>query len=87
MKCFRLLLDIKVLAKNIGLYIFLPTFIMYFVCIIILYRKEYYLLKLNIDEIINAKITVNFVVGKSEEEIFLSTFKNKNIILVANIIY
>ena len=70
MKCFNLLLDRKGIVKNIGLYVFLPTFIMYFICIIIFYKKEYILLRKNINAIIKAKIKLKVILDHEDQEIF-----------------
>ena len=48
MKCYKLLLDTKGLIKNIGVYIFLPTLISFFICLILFFRMEYDLLKKNV---------------------------------------
>ena len=84
MKCFNLLLDRKGIVKNIGLYIFLPAFIMYFICLIIFYKKEYNLVKMNIDEIIKAKVSLKYILENKDngkyEVTFYDMIKSKGIL-------
>ena len=61
MKCYFLLSDTKSLAKNIGIYIYLPAFISYFICMILFYRLEYSLVKANLNEIVTAKINLKYL--------------------------
>ena len=55
MKCYNLLLDLKKLRNNLGFYLFIPAFIMYFVCLIIFYLKDIKLLKKQLDDIVSVK--------------------------------
>ena len=86
MKCFNLLFDKNSIAKNIGLYIFFQTFIMYIICIIIFYKKEYLLIKISIEEIIKAKIKFKFLIEHGNKEgyygdlTFLKSFLSKSIL-------
>ena len=86
MKCYNLLLDKKGIVKNIGIYIFLPTFIMYFICIIIFFRKEYMMVKNNITEIVEAKINLKILneSGKDDDNngqiAFLDMLKSKGML-------
>ena len=63
MKCFYLIFEKNNnnSKKNIGIYIFIPTFIMYFICIIIFIKKDYFLLKMNIEEIIRVKKILRYL--------------------------
>ena len=64
MKCFNLFFDRKKIVRNIGFYIFFPTLIMYIVCIIIFYVKEYKLVKVQINEIVSAKKNLYYILDK-----------------------
>ena len=55
MKCFFLLFSPKGIIKNIGFYLNIPTIVMYFVCMIIFYTKEFNILKTQIKDIAYAK--------------------------------
>ena len=55
MKCLSLLFSPKGIIKNIGFYLNIPTFVMYFVCMIIFYKKEFNILKTKINDIVYAK--------------------------------
>ena len=78
MKCYRLLLNGDELVSNIGFYIFMPTILMYFICLIIFIAKEYTLIKKQINEIIEAKRLLKKLLekGKILEEIIHSKFEN-----------
>ena len=41
MKCYYLLANTKNLVKNIGVYIYITTFISFFICLILFYKLEY----------------------------------------------
>ena len=71
MKCYKLLLDTKGLIKNIGVYIFLPTLISFFICLILFFRMEYDLLKKNVNEIVEAKEIFKYLLetGKIDENL------------------
>jgi len=71
MKCYKLLLDTKGLIKNIGIYIFLPTLISFFVCLILFCKFEYDLLKKNVNEIVSAKETLKYLLenGKNLDDL------------------
>ena len=55
MKCYNLIIDIKRLKINYGFYLFIPAFIMYFVCLIIFYLRDIKLIKKQLDDIISVK--------------------------------
>ena len=38
LKCYNLITSKEGIIKNIGFYVFLPTFILYFVCIFLFYK-------------------------------------------------
>ena len=78
MKCYRLLLNRDNLTSNIGFYIFMPTIVMYFICLIIFKTKEYALIKKEINDIIEAKRLLKKLLekGKVLEEIIHSKFVN-----------
>ena len=87
MRCYNLLLDKKGIVKNIGIYIFLPTFIMYFICIIIFFRKEYLIIKNDINEIVEAKINLKYIMecekkyGDNDNKlIYLNMLKSKGML-------
>ena len=55
MKCYNLIIDIRRLKINYGFYLFIPAFIMYFVCLIIFYLRDIKLIKKQLDDIISVK--------------------------------
>ena len=55
LKCYKLIISKVGIIKNFGFYLFVPTFIMYFVCIFRFYLKEFGLLKQQINDIVTAK--------------------------------
>ena len=88
MKCYNLFFDQKKIVTNIGFYVFFPTLIMYIVCVIIFYVKEYKLLKNQIDEIVSAKKNLYYLLNKSkaglinkyskyDEPVYLNFLKEK----------
>ena len=72
MKCYFLLLDTKNLVKNIGVYIYLPTFISYFICLILFLKLEYNLVKKNVNDIVNAKETMKYLVESGKFNDYLN---------------
>ena len=62
MKCFNLFFDNKRISKNIGFFIFFPTFVMWFICILIFYIKEYKFVKDQVNEIVTAKIKYKYLI-------------------------
>ena len=62
MKCFDLFFDNKRISKNIGFFIFFPTFVMWFICILIFYIKEYKFVKDQVNEIVTAKIKYKYLI-------------------------
>ena len=93
LKCTNLVFSKKGLSTNIGFYIFIPTIIMYFVCIYIFYKKEYKILNHYIKDILYAKKNQKYIKShyqkklkhklKSErpkiESVFISYLKSRKI--------
>ena len=82
MKCYRLIINIKLLVKNIGFYVFIPTFILYFVCIIIFYKKEFGIIKKDIYDIVEAlkKLKLLLDQGKFGEDLTPINYKKPGIL-------
>ena len=79
MKCISVLMNKTGMGKNIGLYIFFPTLIMYVISIVIFYKKEYMLLKTQLDELIKAKINFQYLIEHGNRElIYLNSLISKN---------
>jgi hypothetical protein len=55
LKCYKLIASKVGILKNFGFYLFVPTFIMYLVCIFRFYLKEFGLLKQQINDIVFAR--------------------------------
>ena len=83
MKCVRLLFSVKGIKKNIGFYTLIPIFLMYFVCIIFFYNKDFKLLKYKINEIIFAKRNSKYFIEKPlkprDKSLFVSFLDKKKI--------
>jgi hypothetical protein len=69
MKCYRLLLNFKDLLHNVGLYVFIPAFILFFVCIFVFYLKDFKKIKQDIYDIVEAMKKLKYILenGKVEE--------------------
>ena len=68
LNCYNLLLSKEGIATNIGFYLFIPTFIVYFICIIWFYKKEYKPIKDSINNIIYAKQNLKYVIMKKKKK-------------------
>ena len=80
LKCMNLLFSKKGIVKNIGFYSFIPTFIMYFVCIFILYIKELKVIKYQINEIVFAKRNIRYVDRKLKKDSYFKMYlENKQV--------
>ena len=55
LKCYKLITSKVGIITNFGFYLFIPTFIMYFVTIFLFYIKEFNLIKKQINDIAYAK--------------------------------
>ena len=55
MICYNLFFSLNIIIMNIGFYFFIPTVVVYFVYIVIFYKKEFHLIKSQIREIAEAK--------------------------------
>ena len=97
MKCYRLLLSIKSLTNNIGFFTYIPSFIMYLICILVFVLKEFNILKQNINDIVDAKIALkklldnaeneDIMVKKYEEPLFLKVLQKKGVEVSKNFYY
>ena len=74
LKCYNLLLTKKGIAINIGFYIFIPNFIMYFVCIVFFYKNEFQIFKNQINDLSYAKNNLKYI----EKKPILKSLNNKN---------
>ena len=72
LRCIQSLFSIEGLKKNIGFYIFIPSFIMYFVCIFIFYKKEFPIIKDQINDLVYAKKNAKYLKNENKN-------KNENI--------
>ena len=81
MKCFKLLFSIIGIKLNIGFYSFIPTVIVYLLCLIIFYAKEFRQLKVQINEIVFAKKLLFYIQIKKgkNDSIFKTYIKEKKI--------
>ena len=66
LNCTNLLFSKRGLIVNIGFYIFIPTFIMYFICAIIFYKKEYDIIFKSINALFYAKNNLKFLKKKNK---------------------
>ena len=98
MKCYRLLLSIKGLTTNIGFFTYIPSFIMYFICLFIVALKGFKMLKQNINDIVDAKIALkklldnintneDLMVKKYEEPLLLKILQKRGIEVPKNLYY
>ena len=95
MICYKLLLSVKGIVKNIGFYCSLPTIVAYFICQIMFYKKDFKLIKALINKIIFAKKNLKYLEGKrikikvkpkkDRTSVFQSFMSKKGINLEANI--
>ena len=69
LKCYKLIISKVGIIKNFGFYLFVPTFIMYFVCIFRFYLKEFGLLKQQINDIVTAKKYQKYLQDKMKGKI------------------
>ena len=69
MKCVNLIIKKEYLITNIGFYSFIPTFICYFVSVIIFYIKEFKSVKGKINRMVEAKKHLEYLKEKKQEVI------------------
>ena len=79
MLCYNLFFSMEIIKMNIGFYCLIPTIIVYFICIVIFYKKDYFLLKTQIKEIVLAKLNSNKLMSFSENTIKYKKRRNKKI--------
>ena len=79
LKCIDLVFSKEGLLKNIGFYLFIPSIIMYFVCIYLFYKKEFDIIKKQIKDLTLAKRVFKYL---ETEPIIkrLKEMKKKNIL-------
>ena len=84
LKCYRLLIILKVLVKNIGFYVYIPTFILYIICLFIFYKKEFEIIKKDIYDIVEAlkKLKLLLDQGKFEDDLMPIDYKHPSILKV-----
>ena len=79
LKCIDLVFSKEGLLKNIGFYLFIPSIIMYFVCIYLFYKKEFDIIKKQIKDLTLAKRIFKYL--ETEPVIKrLKEMKKKNIL-------
>ena len=71
MLCYNLFFSMEIIKMNIGFYCLIPTIVVYFICIVIFYKKDYFLLKTQIKEIVSAKIKKNKLISITKAPIKL----------------
>ena len=80
LKCYKLITSKVGIITNFGFYLFIPTFIMYFVTIFLFYIKEFNLIKKQINDIAYAKNFQKYTSNQNkDEEIRKQKPKNKQI--------
>ena len=82
MKCYKLLLSVKALMKNIGFFAFIPTFILYFVCFITFYARDYFIIKKEIYDIAEALKKLKYLLdGKlGDDDLIEEKYKSPSIL-------
>ena len=82
MKCYRLLLNFKDLLQNVGLYVFMPAFVLFFVCIIIFYLKDFKIIKQDVCDIVEALKKLKYILenGKIGDDLTEGKFKKPSIL-------
>ena len=81
MKCYKLLLNVKALMKNIGFFAFIPTFILYFVCFITFYARDYFVIKKEIYDIAEALKKLKYLLdGKLGDDELIEKYKSPSIL-------
>ena len=68
LKCIKLVLSKRGLKTNIGFYLFIPTIIIYFICIIYFYKKDFKSLKMLLNNMILSKTIFKNVRNKKEKK-------------------
>ena len=86
LKCYKLLFSKNGIIINIGFYSFIPTIIVYLLCLIIFYAKEFLQLKIQINEIVFAKKLLSYLHYKNRDNdtIFKTYIKRKKLQLFHN---
>ena len=81
MKCVDLFFDAQRIVGNIGFFVFIPTFVMLFVCIIVFYVREFSLIKKQINEIVEAKKNYDYILHSGQQlnyyPVYLDYLKEK----------
>ena len=96
MKCYELLLEKDGLISNYGFYMYVPSFIAYVICLLIFFIKEYTMIKLIINEIVESKRRIVYVFKHGNDDLmpskfvqpaFLNILKFKGIKFSKNLLY
>ena len=69
LKCYNLVFSLNGLKSNLGFYFFIPTVIMYIICIIIFYKYEFDIIKKYIKDLMFAKIYMKYLDLKTRGKI------------------
>jgi len=79
MLCYNLFFSMNIIKMNIGFYCLIPTIVVYFICISIFYKKDIFLLKAEIKNIVLAKLNYNKLISFTENTIKQKKRGNKKI--------
>ena len=77
LKCTDLVFSKDGLVINIGFYVFVPTVVMYFVCIVVFYKKEYNVIKQYINDLIYAKKNLKYLQKPKKKKKKINNNKKK----------
>ena len=67
LECYDVLFTKEGISNNIGCFIIIPIIVLYFICIIIFYKRDFKLLKIKINEIIFAKNNIKSLEPKKSK--------------------
>ena len=68
LKCYKLLASKVGLITNFGFYLYIPSIITYFLCVILFYVREFNQLKKQINDIVYAKKILKYIEDKSKKK-------------------
>ena len=67
LECYDVLFTKEGISNNIGCFIIIPIIVLYFVCIIVFYKRDFKILKTKINEIIFAKNNIKILEPKKSQ--------------------
>ena len=78
LKCYKLLFSLKDIKLNIGFYAFIPTIIVYLICLLDFCCREFKLIKIQMNKIVFAKKLIAFIDSKKGKKgTIFQTFVHK----------